>query len=291
MKKILYLIIVCHPIVIFAQEKGFAESFIENFSSPKMEHFRNGSMGTKSSFKCNSGIASLFKKDTRILSLKLDTLDAKGAGKGPEIISNDFTHFGIYSTRLKVPDARILQSNVGAVVGYFTYHNDKILGLSEIDFEWLLADPNIIYIGTWTGESGKLQRIGRTINLKTGEILNTSLRINHDGQNTPLLGEQNFPVKLASMPNYDASARFYTYGFDWESDSIRWWIINPQSGDKIILWHYQGSYLGIPQHASKYRMNFWHTDNWPVETNENSIEKPKHNFELEVDWMSYESLK
>lgn len=291
MKKILCLLLICHPIVLLAQEKKIVETFREDFSSLIMEHFTIGSSGTNASFKCNSGIVSVFEKDTRILSLKLDTLDVAGAGKGPEIISKNFTHFGTYSARLKVPDVRTIQANVGAVVGYFTYQNDKDLGLSEIDFEWLLADPNIIYIGTWTGESGKLQRIGRTINLKTGKILITSSRINHDGQNTPLLGKQNIPEKLAAIPNYDASASFYTYGFDWKSDSIRWWIIDPQSDEKVILWDYQGSSLGIPQHASKYRMNFWHTDNWPVETNKNSIEKPKHTFELEVDWMSYEPLK
>ena len=34
-------------------------------------------------------------------------------------------------------------------------------------------------------------------------------------------------------------------------------------------------------------MNFWHTNNWPVEGNVNSIEKPLHPYELEVDWMKY----
>lgn len=34
-------------------------------------------------------------------------------------------------------------------------------------------------------------------------------------------------------------------------------------------------------------MNFWHTNNWSVETNPKSLEKPKKKFELEVDWMSY----
>jgi beta-glucanase (GH16 family) len=203
-------------------------------------------------------------------------------------LSKDFTHFGSYAARLKVPDARTLQPNVGAVVGYFTYHEDKELGLSEIDFEWLLADPNIIYVGTWTGQSGQLQRIGRTMNLKTGEILSTSFRTNHDGKNSPFTGQQNKPKKLKAWPAYDASARFYTYGFDWHADSIRWWIMHPKTGKKVTLWHYKGSILGIPQHASKYRMNFWHTNNWAVETNPASLEKPKHPFELEVDWMSYE---
>jgi hypothetical protein len=36
---------------------------------------------------------------------------------------------------------------------------DNDPGLSEIDWEWLIADPEIIYIGTWTGPRGKPERI------------------------------------------------------------------------------------------------------------------------------------
>jgi hypothetical protein len=38
---------------------------------------------------------------------------------------------------------------------------------------------------------------------------------------------------------------------------------------------------------SKYRLNFWHTNNWPVETNPNSVEAPLYPYELEIDWMAY----
>lgn len=72
---------------------------------------------------------------TSVLSFKIDPNDPAGAGKGPEIISNEFTHYGTYSARLKVPDVRSEQPNVGAVVGYFTYHMDDAMGLSEVDFE------------------------------------------------------------------------------------------------------------------------------------------------------------
>lgn len=52
-----------------------------------------------------------------------------------------------------------------------------------------------------------------------------------------------------------------------------------------------GSPLGIPQNASRYRMNFWHTNAWSVETNPLSLEKPRERCKLEVDWMSYEPMK
>ena len=273
-----------------AQNDKNAASFKEDFSNAALENFRYGSTGTKAAFKWKSGVNSITEPGTKVLSFKIDPEDSAGAGRGPEIISNDFTHFGTYSARLKIPDVRNIQPNTGAVVGYFTYHVDSLPGLSEIDFEWLVSDPTIIYIGTWTGR-GELKRIGRTINLAKGIIYNTIYKENHNGISTPLTGVQNQPETLPAIEDYDASSKFYTYGFDWYPDRITWWMIHPKTGEKFILWDYKGSQVGIPQNHSHYRMNFWHTNEWSVETNPDSKEKPALPFELEVDWMSYDPLK
>lgn len=270
-----------------SQELDFQDAFLENFQNSKPEFFRYGSTGRKANFKWKSGKKAKETDDSKILSFKIDPREVAGPGKGPEIISNKFTHFGTYSTRLKVPDPRGVQPNVGAVVGYFTYHNDPEEGLSEIDFEWLLADPEVIYMGTWTGESGKLKRVGRTINLAKGIIYTTEYREDHTKTREKLTGSsQNLPEKIEAIKGFDASAQFHTYGFDWYPDRIRWWLLHPTTADTVVLWDYKGE-RGIPQHPSKYRMNFWHTNNWSVETNPKSLEKPKERFELEVDWMGY----
>ncbi|MCW3111203.1 MAG: glycoside hydrolase family 16 protein [Segetibacter sp.] len=274
-----------------AQKDTIQNSFIEDFNDSTLENFKYGSTGNKAEFKWKSGVNSVTEPRTKILSFKIDPNDSAGAGRGPEIISNDFTHFGTYSARLKVPNVRDIQPNAGAVVGYFTYHVDSIPGLSEIDFEWLIADPAIIYIGTWTGHNGELKRIGRTINMAKGIIYNTVYKENHNGISTHLTGIQNQPEIIPAIEGYDASSKFYTYGFDWYPNSIRWWLVHPNTGEKIFLWDYQGSQTGIPQNHTHYRMNFWHTNKWSVETNPNSIEKPLHPYELEVDRMSYDPLK
>jgi hypothetical protein len=284
---ILSAILFLVPFLSISQTQDFHGSFVENFSDTASQYFRYGSTGNKSDFKYKFGVNSSVESGTKILSFKIDPLDSAGAGRGPEIISKRFTHFGSYAARLKVPSAKAVQPNVGAVVGYFTYHVDSIPGLSEIDFEWLLADPTVIYVGTWTGHRGELVRVGRTINMAEGIIYETSYRENHSGVRTPLTGMQNQPETIAAIPDFDASARFYTYGFDWYPDRIQWWMLHPASGEKIVLWDYQGTTRGIPQHRSRYRMNFWHTKDWSVETNPLSKEKPLHPYELEVDWMSY----
>jgi beta-glucanase (GH16 family) len=265
--------------------------FTEDFNDSTLQNFLYGSTGVKDAFKWRVGVNSSSEPGTKVILMKIDPADSAGAGRGPEIISREFTYYGTYSARIKIPDVRKVQPNVGAVVGYFTYNMDSIQGLSEIDFEWLLADPTIIYIGTWTGQEGKLQRIGRTIDLAHGRIYYTISKVGYNGEPTILTGLQNQPESIPAIAGFDASAKFYTYGFDWHKDRLRWWIIDPATGQKLMLWDYSSSQLGIPLNKTKYRMNFWHTNNWSVETNRQAIEQPAHPFELEVDWMKYEPFE
>ncbi len=283
--------------VIFIGSSAFIKKnknnggFFENFSRSSSRNFKPHTGGKGADFIWKFGVRSPSDRKTKVLSLKIDPEDPAGAGRGPEVISNNFTHFGSYATRLKIPDVRNIQPDAGAVIGYFTYHVDDSIGLSEIDFEWLIADPEIIYVGTWTGPRGDLRRIGRTINMAKGIIYNTSYRERLSGLTRPLTGLQNQPESVPVVEGYDASSQFYTYGFDWYPDRIRWWMLHPATADTLVLWDYQGSLEGIPQNNTRYRMNFWHTDSWPVETNPNSIEKPLHPYETEIDWMSYDPFK
>lgn len=286
----LFAFLIFSLFIPFQVNPEFHDAFVEEFDTENLQHFEYVSRGSDSPFKWRSGISSKQEKETSILSLKLNPNDPAGPGRGPEISSKKSVHFGHYAARLKVPDATFKQSNVGAVVGYFTYTNDSILGLSEIDFEWLLADPEVIYVGTWTGKSGDLKRVGRTINLAQGLIYTSEYREDAQNIREDITHEQHQPMFIETIPDFDASKDFHTYGFDWYPDRIRWWMIHPHRGDTLVLWDYRGT-RGIPQHPSKYLMNFWHTDNWAVETNPQALEKPKHRFELEVAWMSYRPLK
>ena len=270
-----------------AQESA-PHGFSEEFNDSALHNFHYGSTGVKDAFKWQAGASSSSEPATKVLLFKIDPADSAGAGRGPEIISNEYTSYGTYSARIKIPDIRKVQPNTGAVVGYFTYNMDSARGLSEIDMEWLVADPTILYIGTWTGGKGKLQRIGRTIDLAKGKIYYTISKVGYNGTPTNFTGLQNQPESIAPIPGFDAAARFYTYGFDWYADRLCWWMLDPATGEKIVLWDYTGSQLGIPPDKTRYRMNFWHTNTWPVETNPASTEKPQHPYELQVDWMKYE---
>ncbi|MDR3714661.1 MAG: glycoside hydrolase family 16 protein [Puia sp.] len=292
MKKLMIsAIVVAVALTTSAQKEAAPYSLTEDFNDTALANFRYGSRGTRNAFKYEVGANSSIEPGTKVLLFRIDPADSAGAGRGPEIISKEFTHFGTYSARIKIPDVRNVQPNAGAVVGYFTYCMDSIQGLSEIDIEWLIADPTVLYIGTWTGPGRQLRRIGRTLNLAKGIVYSTITKVNHNGVPTDLTGLQNQPGTIPAIDGFDASSKFYVYGFDWYPDRLRWWLIHPVTGQKIVLWDYQGSQLGIPPNRTQYRMNFWHTNSWPVETNPNSVEKPAHPYELEVDWMKYEPLE
>lgn len=269
-------------------DSRFMRPFTEDFSSGKSTNFTFS--GT--SLRYNSGVSSFTEKDTDVLIMRISPDDPAGAGRGPEIGTPKRTHFGTYSARIRVPDVKKVQPNIGSVVGYFTYRVDNKFGLSEIDFEWLLADPQLIYLGTWTGPNCD-QRIGRTVNLAKGEILYTIYRSPHDGGKNHNFTDDasTTPKSIPVIKDFDASKKFYVYGFDWYPDRLTWWIEHPETNEKIVLWDYRGktpNFTGIPVSPTTYLLNFWHTNNWPVDTNPDSIEKPAYPYSLEIDWMKYE---
>ena len=155
----------------------FMDTFIENFNSDRPEFFN--CHGTYN-YRYYPNVPSLSEKGSDVMVMRIDPTTKSGAGRGPEIGTKTLTHFGTYTARIRVPDVKKVQPNIGAVVGYFTYRMDKTFGLSEIDFEWLIADPTLIYVGTWTGPNAN-QRVGRTIDLAKGKILYTIYRSDADG--------------------------------------------------------------------------------------------------------------
>lgn len=277
--------------IVHAQKGRRTPSFTEDFNGPGLKFFKYDFKETGETVGYKLGDKSDIEPNTKVLILTIDSSQKAGPGHGPTIVSKSFTGFGRYSARIRIPDTRTIQPDIGAVVGYFTYHMDSLSGSSEIDIEFLVADPTIVYIGTWTGFNGKLQRVGRAINLAKGIIYSTASKVNVEGIPVELTGMQNLPASLPGITGFDASARFYTYGFDWYPDRLVWWIVDPLTNKKIILWDYRGSALGIPTHPSEYRLNFWHTDAWAVETNSRALEKPRQPCKLEVDWMKYEPFK
>ena len=275
------------------KKNGLFESFENEFS----EYFRYGSGGNRAEFTRVFGAASVIEPDTRVLSLKMDPDDNASPWQGPNISSHSYYHYGTYAGRIKIPEVAQVQPDVGGVVGFFTYHNDpEINGHSEIDYEWLIADPEIIYMNAWLDTDAppeiSRRRVGRIVNLAKGIVYTTTYTENIGDKTvrTELSGNENMPETIPAIENFNAAEQFHIYGFDWEAERIRWWIIHPETSDTIVLWDYQGPRERITQTPARFMLNIWHTNDWPVHTNNNSIERPVKPFGAEFDWVSYTPL-
>ncbi len=273
-------------------------SIFEDFAGASPTYFSYGSGGHQAAFTHVSGTESPDEPGTTTLTLTLDTADAAGAWQGPNYQTSRLLGFGTYSARIKTASARgTEQPLAGAVAGFFTYRHDTddngngVLENSEIDFEWLIADPRVIYLTAWVDvndDPWRVTKINRTIDLSRGRILQTVWQ-NLDGTSGSFSDSlSNSPSTIAAIPDYDASARFYVYGFDWATDRIRWWMVDPASpADTVVLWDFRGDAKYITQQPAYLMLNFWHTADWSVEGVPNSTQKPRLPFATQFDWVRY----
>jgi hypothetical protein len=294
---------------VFAQ--NFVPSFTEDFNnSGNPTNFSFGSGGTNQN-TWENGVVSQTESQTSVMRLDMHPDNNAGAWQGPNF-NTGLTLWGRYSTRLRIPNVEE-QPNVGGVVGFYTFYSDQystgqepdlnqngIPDNSEIDIEWLIANPQLIYLTAWTDfqDGSNFRNISRIVNMATGQIISTTFSTSHSMPKINLTGVENQPETIRNIPDFDASANFYTYGFDWKTDNIRWWILNPaDESDTIVLWDYkepqrpESEVSRITQKPAHLMFNFWHTNDWPAEGKPQSTERPNQVFSAEFDWIKYERLE
>lgn len=256
----------------------FREDFSESASFLRFAPKSNGG----EDFRYYSGHPSLSAANTKVMMMRIDPEDGEGWGKGPQVLTKDYTFYGSYSARMRVPDIKKAQKNLGAAAGVYVYDVDDKYGHSEIDFELRVADPTIVYLSAITGTGKELNRISRTINLAKGTIIESS--------------DKDSPATITAISDFDASKKFYIYGFDWTPEKITWWIRKDENTDRIVLWEYIGKELfagsyapsGIPVLPAHYTTSFWHSTSRLAQGMASAKEAPKYPFEMEIDWMAYE---
>ncbi|MCK7530206.1 MAG: hypothetical protein MZV63_03700 [Marinilabiliales bacterium] len=102
-----------------SQKDKYHKYFFEDLRRSDLKNFKANKGESGADFLWKSGVRLQIERKTKILLFKIDPEGAPGAGHGPEISSKYFTHFGTYAARLKIPDVKNIQPDVGAVVGYF----------------------------------------------------------------------------------------------------------------------------------------------------------------------------
>jgi hypothetical protein len=266
--------------------------FIEQWNSAASTNF---TLSTPNNSSVIPNVTDTAASDDKSLRLTVPANIVAGAGRGPEVETKASYRFGTFSARLKSVDTRG-QPDAGIITGLFTYFNngtdqtgDGLPDNSEIDFEWLGAEPQSVYLTMWTdyrASDERHKRVTRKINLATGTIEFCNFTESFSGPEVKLTGNENLPSTVQAIPGYNSATTYYEYGFSWTASRVTWWIVLP-GGTKSILWDYQGPAARIPGRSSTFMINAWHSDNWPPETRPTAVRPPTAPVSMFVDWVQY----
>jgi hypothetical protein len=281
------------------------EYFIENFNTTTSDYFC-----PKNSVTMN--VTAPGSVDSKSAQFVLPAGVVPGPVNGAELASNLY-QYGTFSARFMTgkcskenPNDPVIKT--GVVTGFFTFfnggdeNNNGIIDNSEIDFEWLCAEPQVVYLSMYTdyeanpdGTTKFRRQLLRVIDLSTGEIKDTVYRL--DGLVIHLNGDpqQDKPptsAPISGLPQgYNSSTAFYEYGFTWTANRVIWWIVNPSTGQKIKLWDYQNpagaTFSRIPARPARFMFNLWHTSDWTPASNGDAKNSPTIPVYSYLDWAAY----
>lgn len=229
-------------------------SFKEDFSAKTSDFFDFSFRENADDFRYYSGFPSWNENGTTLLMLRIDPADGVGVLNGPLVQTKDYTFYGSYSMRVRLPNAKAVQPNVGVNVVMSTMEDDPKNGYSNIELTMKLADLSMIYVGA---------QIGIGVDFK---------------KESEILKDLPSAVKLADAYN--------TIGFDWHADKVVWWYL--YGSEKKPLFE---TATCVPTFPARFRLSYYHTMNNPVESNPNAKVAPAYPFELELDKMSYEPFE
>jgi hypothetical protein len=244
-----------------------------------------------------SNVADTGALDGRVVRLTAPAGLAAGPPTGPNIRSNVLYDYGTYEARLKTADCSS-QPNTSLISGFFTYFNDGtdqngngIADNSEIDFEWLCAEPNVIWISMWTDYQDSpeaFRRVYRIVDLASGTIRETCYSTTWSCTQ-PLTGSatEAQPATIPALPGYNSATAYYTYGFTWLADRLTWYVVHPTSGQRLILWDYRGPAARFTRRPAYFYLNLWHSAAWAPPGMPGALQPPNSPRHLLVDIARY----
>lgn len=200
---------------------------------------------------------------------------------------------GHFSAILKTADCTE-QPNAGLNTGYFVFFNNKsdinhngINDNSEIDFEFLCADPTSIFITVYSDhDNTSVQyKTYRLVNIRTGKV-DSYYRI----ENTTWIKiptTDTFPA----IPDFHPGKKFFEYGFDWFPNGVNFWMRDLDSPDTVLyLWNYTAPPgVWMPPSPTYYIYSTRHTT-WTPATNKDANEWPTFDAKSYVKEFRYNPL-
>jgi hypothetical protein len=184
-----------------------------------------------------------------------------GPGWATELHTAATRGYGVYEARLRPARA----PGAGVVSAFFTYFNDGLdhdgdglVDNHEIDFEFVAAEPSVIYLTVWIAyqadaDGEVFRNTTRKVNLRTGRMWQT-----------PPGGEGSYDlVQIAPLGwrarRFFAARAYRTYRFDWEPTEVTFSIDLEDGGGFRTLWALTGApNVVIPSRPAPCFINLWH---------------------------------
>jgi hypothetical protein len=211
----------------------------------------------------------------------LEANDRTSPGFATEIIYPESFNYGKFETRVRFGSCA--EGGEEVVNGIFTYFNDGsdqdgdgLPDNSEIDIEQLCGTPELLWLTVYTDYrdfvAGGLKKRTRMVNMRTGSYLEFIDFPPEEGDRGTIEG--------LSIPSFPASDTFYTIGFEWRADSVRYYIVlNGVEKDLFVL----DDPDTVPQRPAQFLMNIWHA---PEHWDGSGVgDYPANDSTMLVDWV------
>lgn len=228
-------------------------AFTEEFSARQPESFGFTLHDARPDYRYYSGFPSLSETGKTVLMLRIDPSDAAGADRGCILTSREYTCYGTYSARIRIPDTAKAQPQLGVCVDFSLRDDDPEFGLDECTLSFRLADPKIVYLRTLHGDPGADSRKMES-------------------------------VAAPSVKSFNAASRFYIYGMDWTEGKVVFWMQEKSSSEKTVL---RECTENVPSQPLRLEIRYYYSKLYPAQGDASTVQAPLYPYEVELDWVKY----
>lgn len=205
-------------------------AFKEDFSSKTSDFFEFTLNEARDDFRYFPGFPSLSESGNSILMLRLDKADP--AGEGALVVSKDYTYFGSYAVRMRLPDVVSVQPKLTATAELALTDDHPEWGFDEILLSFRLTEQKKVYTG-----------ISRREPEETAAPVYT--------------GSETQP----ELSSFNTAGKYYVYGLDWSSEKISWWYKVTPSSEKVVL---AETAENVPQQPLRLVFRYFSTEGSPA---------------------------
>ncbi len=217
---------------------------------------------------------------------EFESADSVGASFATQIATKRMFHFGTFRSRLQFGSCDPTEETVSSAFSYFNDGADKdVNGLVddlEINFQIVCGTPSLAYLTVFTdyeeSASGApaFRKLTRVVDFSTGDTFDSvsaeSDELSSSGTDANLV-----------FPDVFDSASYYELGFEWHSDSLRFFMV--LGGSERTLWTLQGQ-ESIPQQPVQMMYNLWHPEtHWFPGSG--VADYPASDVVMRVDWFEF----